>query len=65
MTSGGTEGKTQQLKSFHLAMKILLDADKSLVLYVWPKKLDQHTSVQPYRKKPLDDSYNKAKKIAS
>jgi hypothetical protein len=65
MTSGGTEGETQLLESFHLAMEILLDADKSLVIYVWPKKLDQHTSVQPYRKKHLDESYNKAKKIAS
>jgi hypothetical protein len=40
MTSGGTEGETQLLESFHLAMEILLDADKSLVIYVWPKKLD-------------------------
>jgi hypothetical protein len=65
MTSGGTEGETQLLESFHLAMEILLDADKSLVIYVWPKKLDQHISVQPYGKKHLDESYNKAKKIAS
>jgi hypothetical protein len=27
MTSGGTEGETQLLESFHLAMEILLDAD--------------------------------------
>jgi hypothetical protein len=46
-------------------MEILLDADKSLAIYVWPKKLDQHTSVQPYGKKHLDEPYNKAKKIAS
>jgi hypothetical protein len=65
MTSGGTEGETQLLESFHLAMEILLDADKSLVIYVWPKKLAQHISVQPYGKKHLDESYNKAKKIAS
>jgi hypothetical protein len=65
MTSGGTEGETQPLESFHLAIEILLDADKSLVIYVWPKKLAQHASVQPYRKKHLDKSYNKANKIAS
>jgi hypothetical protein len=65
MTSGGAEGETQPLESFHLAMEILLDADKSLVIYVWPKKLAQHISVQPYGKKHLDESYNKAKKIAS
>jgi hypothetical protein len=65
MTSGGTEGETQLLESFHLALEILLDSDKSLVIYVWPKKLAQHSSVQPYGKKHLDESYNKAKKIAS
>jgi hypothetical protein len=65
MTSGGTEGETQLLESFHLAMEILLDADKPLVIYVWPKKLAQQISVQPYGKKHLDKSYNKAKKIAS
>jgi hypothetical protein len=65
MTSGGTEGETQLLKSFHLALEILLESDKSLVIYVWPKKLAQHSSVQPYGKKYLDESYTKAKKIAS
>jgi hypothetical protein len=65
MTAGGTDGETQLLKNFHLAMEILLDADKSLIIYVWPKKLTQHISVQPYSKKHLDKSYNKAKKIAS
>jgi hypothetical protein len=65
MTSGGTEGETQLLESFHLAMEILLYADKSLLIYVWPEKLAQHISVQPYGKKHLDASCNKAKKIAS
>jgi hypothetical protein len=55
MTAGGTDGETQLLENFNLAMEILLDADKSLVIYVWPKKLAQHIAVQPYSKKHLDE----------
>jgi hypothetical protein len=62
LTAGGTDGETQLVEKFNLAMEILLNADKTLVIYVWPKKLAQHITVQPYSKKHLDESYNKAKR---
>ena len=65
LSSGGTEGETQLVENFNLAMEILLDSDKTVVIYVWPQKLDQNKTVQPYSRKHLDDSYSKAKKIAS
>jgi hypothetical protein len=48
LTAGGTDRKTQLVEKFNPAMEILLDADKTLVIYVWPKKIDQRITVQPY-----------------
>jgi hypothetical protein len=65
LTAGGAEGETQLLENFNLGMEILLDADKTFVVYVWPTKSKQNKSVIPYGKKHLEASYTKVAKISS
>ena len=65
LTAGGAEGETQLLENFNLGMEILLDADKTFVVYVWPTKAKQNKSVIPYGKKHLEASYTKVTKISS
>jgi hypothetical protein len=45
-----------------LAMEVVIDGDKALVLYFLPPKLNLNRLVQPYSKKHLDESYTKASK---
>jgi len=65
LTAGGAEGETQLLENFNLGMEILLDADKTFVVYVWPTKAKQNKSVIPYGRKHLEASYTKVTKISS
>ena len=66
VTAAGTgPAEIQIVEKFNLAMEMLLDADKTLVIYVWPLKFYLNKSVQPYSKKKLDESYTKATKIES
>lgn len=63
--AGFEAGQLQIVENFNLAMEILTDADRSLVIYVWPPKFNDHKLVQPYSKKHLDESYPKVRRIAS
>jgi hypothetical protein len=65
LTGSYSAGESHLVEVFNLAIEILTDWDKALVIYVWPPKLNLNRSVQPYSKKHLDDSYIKASKIAS
>ena len=63
--AGSGPAKIQIVEKFNLAMEMLVDADKAIVIYVWSPKLYLNKSVQPYSKKHLDKSYTKSTKIVS
>ena len=63
VTAAGTgPAEIQIVEKFNLAMEMLLDADKTLVIYVWPLKFYLNKLVQPYSKKTWTNHAPKPRK---